>query len=122
MNSKQFIDNCYVGDKKAGVPPFYYLTEKHVEHLGTQKNKGLGRMNLRQMKSVMKFVERLSREQGCFRDRDGKNWNTKYAKVIWETVSPIILRKYGPKNREAEMSWKTAYNNMSKARAFVSND
>ena len=121
MNAKQLIDNWYVGDNKSGVPPFYYLTAKHVEHLGTKKNKGLGRTKLRQMKSVMKFVERLSREQGCFRDRDGKNWNTKYAKVIWETVSPIILRKYGPKNREAEMIWKTVYNNMSEAKAFGSN-
>ena len=97
MTDKQLIDNWYVGDKKAGVPPFYYLTAKHVEHLGTQKNKGLGRMKLRQMKSVMKVVERLSREKGCFRDRDGNNWNTEYAKVLWETVSPIIILKYGPK-------------------------
>ena len=78
-------------------------------------------MTLRQMKSMTKVVKRLSREKGCFRDRDGNNWNTEYAKVVWETVSPIILRKYGPKNREAEMSWKTVYNNMSKAKAFGSN-
>ena len=49
------------------------------------------------MKSMTKVVKRLSREKGCFRDRDGNNWNTEYAKVVWETVSPIILRKYGPK-------------------------
>ena len=61
MNANQLIDNWYVGDNKAGVPPFYYLTEKHVEHLGTKKNKVLGRMKLRQMKSAMKAVERLSR-------------------------------------------------------------
>ena len=42
MTAKQLIDNWYVGDKKAGVPPFYYLTAKHVEHLGTQKIKGWG--------------------------------------------------------------------------------
>ena len=122
MTAKQLIDNWYVGDKKSGVPPFYYLTANHVEHLGTKKNKGPERMKLRQMKSVMKVVERLIREKGCFRDRGGKKWNTEYAKVVWETVSPIILRKYGPKNREAEMSWKTVYNNMSKAKAFGSND
>ena len=34
MTSKQLIDNWYVGDKKSGVLPFYYLTAKHVEHLG----------------------------------------------------------------------------------------
>ena len=73
ITAKQLIGNWYVGDKKAGVPPFYYLTAKHVEHLGTQKNKGLGRMKLRQMKSVMKVVERLSVEKGFFRDRYGKN-------------------------------------------------
>ena len=110
ITAKQLIDNWYVGDKKAGVTPFYYLTANHVEHLGTLK-KGLGRMNLRQMKSVMKFVKSLIREKGCFRDMDGKNWNTEYAKVVWETVSPIILRKYVPKNREAEICWKTVYNN-----------
>ena len=40
MTDKQLIDNWYVGDKKAGVPPLYYFTAKHVEHLGTQKIKG----------------------------------------------------------------------------------
>ena len=55
-------------------------------------------------------------------DRGGKSWNTEYAKVVWETVSPIIFRKCGPKNREAEMSWKTIYNNTSKAKKFGSND
>ena len=35
MTAKQLIDNWYVGDKKSGVPPYCYLTAKHVEHLGT---------------------------------------------------------------------------------------
>ena len=61
MAAKNLIDNWHVGDKKVGVPPFYYLTANHVDHLGTQKNEGLERMKLRQMKSVMKVVERLSR-------------------------------------------------------------
>ena len=52
--------------------------------------------------------------------RYGNNWNTEYAKVVWDTVSPIILRKHGPKNREAEMIWKIVYNNMSRAKAFGS--
>ena len=30
ITAKQLIDNWYVGDKKAGVPPFYYLAAKHV--------------------------------------------------------------------------------------------
>ena len=38
-----------------------------------EKNKEMGRMKLRQMKSVMKVVERLSVEKGFFRDRYGKN-------------------------------------------------
>ena len=63
-------------------------------------------MKLRQMKSVMKVVEILSRVFVCFSDRDGNNWNTEYTMVVWEIVIPIILREYGPKNREAEMSWK----------------
>ena len=37
MTSKQLIDNCYVGDKKSGVPPFYYLTENHVSICVLQK-------------------------------------------------------------------------------------
>ena len=36
---KQLIDNWYVGYRKAGVPPFYYLTANHVEHLGTPKKR-----------------------------------------------------------------------------------
>ena len=63
---------------------------------------------------------RLRREKGSFRYRDSNNWNTEYANVVWETVSTIILRKYGPKNREAEMSWKSVYNNISNANAFGS--
>ena len=35
MTAKQLIDNWCVGDNKSGVPPFYYLKAKHVEHLGT---------------------------------------------------------------------------------------
>ena len=122
ITAKQLIDKWYVEDKKSGVSPFYYLTAKHVEHLGTQNNKGLGGMNLRQMKSMIKVVERLGREKGRFRDMDGKHLNNEYEKVVWETVGPIILRKYGPKNREAEMSWKTVYNNISKAKAFGNDD
>ena len=118
MTSKQLIDNWYIGDKKAGVPPFYCLTAKHVEHLGTQTNKRLGRMKLRQMKSVMKVVERLIREKVCFRDRFGNTWDTENTKGVWDTGSPIILCKYGPKNRKAEMSWKTVYNNMSEAKTI----
>ena len=78
-------------------------------------------MKLRQMKSMTKVVEGLSRERGFFRDRYGKNWNTEYAKVVWGAVSPVILCKYGPKNKEAEMIWKTVYNNMSKAKSFGNN-
>ena len=33
----------------------------------------------------------------------------------------LYFRKYGPKNREAEMSWKTVYNNTSKAKSFGGN-
>ena len=51
ITAKQLIDKWYVGDKRAGVPKSYYLTAKHAENLGTKKNKGLGRMNLRQMKN-----------------------------------------------------------------------
>ena len=36
----------------------------------------------------MKVVEMLSRDKECFRNRDGNNWNTEYAKVLWDTVFP----------------------------------
>ena len=39
MTDKQLIDNWYIWDKKAGVPPFHYFTAKHVKHLGTQKKR-----------------------------------------------------------------------------------
>ena len=36
ITAKKIIENRYVGDKKAGVPPFYSLTAKHVKHLVIQ--------------------------------------------------------------------------------------
>ena len=72
-------------------------------------------MKLRQMKSVTEVVEWLIREKVCFRGGYGNTWNTEYEKGIRDTISPIVLFKYGPKNREAEMSWKIVDNNMSKA-------
>ena len=54
-------------------------------------------MKLRQMKSVMECLEKLIRKKGCFRDSYGNNWNTEYAKGVWDTVSPIIICKYGAK-------------------------
>ena len=119
MNAKQLIDNWYVGNSRDKIPPLVLLTHHDVAHLGSVKTPHLGKVKLRQMRLVMKLVERYARIEQCYDGRREK-WTSEYTRVLWEKVGvKYIGAQYGGKNRNAELSWKTLYNKMMKAKAFA---
>ena len=54
----------------------------------------------------------------CMKRILGK-WTQEYTTKIWEAVGDKYLRSKFSINRNAEMSWKTLYNKMAKAKAFT---
>ena len=67
----------------------------------------------------MKLVERYARIER-FYDGRREQWTSEYTRVLWEKVgTKYIGAQYGGKNRNAELSWKTLYNKMIKAKAFA---
>ena len=120
MNTKQLIDNWYVGNAREKIPPLALLSHHDVAHLGTPKNPSLGKVKMRQMRLVMSLIERYARIERCYIADKGK-WTTEYARIMWEKVdTKYIGARFGGKNRNAELSWKTLYNKMMKAKAFAS--
>ena len=121
MNIKQLVDNWYIGNKKESIPPMKLLQPLHVQHLGTSRNKNAGRVKLRQMKCVMNQLESYAKTEGIYED-DPSKWNSEYTTKIWEVIGDkYINSRFGGK-RIAEMSWKTLYNKMLKAKIFQDND
>jgi len=120
MNAKQLIDNWYVGNVREKIPPYALLSHHNVAHLGSVNTPNLGKTKLRQMRLVMTLIERYARIERCY-EEDKNKWTTEYARVIWEKIgAKYIGAKFGGTNRNAELSWKTLYNKMMKAKAFSS--
>ena len=120
MNAKQLIDNWYVGNAREKVPPLALLSHNDVAHLGTEKCRNSGKVKIRQMRLVMNLIERYARIERCY-EADKSKWTTDYARIMWEKVgTKYIGVKFGGKNRNAELSWKTLFNKMMKAKAFSS--
>ena len=70
----------------------------------------------------MTLIERYARIEQCY-EEDKNKWTTEYARLIWEKIgAKYIGAKFGGKNRNAELSWKTLYNKMMKAKAFSSSN
>ena len=119
MNAKQLIDNWYVGNTREKIPPLGLLTHHNVAHLGSDKNPNLGKVKLRQMRLVMSLIERYARMEHCY-EPDKRKWTSEYTRIMWEKVgTKYIGAKFGGKNRNAELSWKTLFNKMMKAKAFT---
>ena len=121
MNVKQLVDNWYVGSKKHCVPPLKLLEPLHVQHLGTSKNKNQGRAKLRQMKLIMSKIEEYATIEGVY-DGNPAKWTSEYCTKLWENVGSKYINSIYRGNRTVEMSWKTLYNKMQKAKVFVNND
>ena len=121
MNVKQLVDNWYVGSKKHCVPPLKLLEPLHVQHLGTSKNKNQGRAKLRQMKLIMSKIEEYATIEGVY-DGNPAKWTSEYCTKLWENVGSKYINSIYRGNRTVEMSWKTLYNKMQKAKVFENND
>ena len=120
MNAKQLMDNWYVGNTREKIPPLGMLSHQDVAHLGSAKTPNLGKVKLRQMRLVMSLIERYARIENCYEADKGK-WTSEYTRIMWEKVgTKYIGAKFGGKNRNAELSWKTLFNKMMKAKAFTS--
>ena len=121
MNIKQLVDNWYVGSKKHCVPPLKLLEPLHVQHLGTTQNKNQGRVKLRQMKMIMTKFEEYATTEGVY-DGNPAEWTSEYCTKLWEAVGDKYINSRFRGNRTVEMSWKTLYNKMQKAKMFENND
>ena len=121
MNIKQLVDNWYIGSKKDCVPPLKLLEPLHVQHLGTTKNKNQGRVKLRQMKLIMTKIEEYATIEGIY-DGNPAKWTSEYCTKLWEMVGEKYINARFRGNRTVEMSWKTLYNKMQKAKVFENNN
>ena len=121
MNIKQLVDNWYIGSKKDCVPPLKLLEPLHVQHLGTSNNKNQGRVKLRQMKLIMTKIEEYATIEGVY-DGNPVKWTSEYCTKLWEKVGDKYINSRFRGNRTVEMSWKTLYNKMQKAKVFENNN
>ena len=121
MNIKQLVDNWYIGSKKDCVPPLKLLEPLHVQHLGTTKNKNQGRVKLRQMKLIMTKIEDYATIEGIY-DGNPAKWTSEYCTKLWEMVGEKYINARFRGNCTVEMSWKTLYNKMQKAKVFENNN
>ena len=68
----------------------------------------------------MSLIEQYARIKNCYEADKGK-WASEYTRIMWKKVgTKYIGAKFGGKNRNAELSWKTLFNKMMKAKAFTS--
>ena len=78
-----------------------------------------GGQKLRMMRAIFTLVEVEAKRIGCWYE-DHSEWTIQWTTDLWERVGPVIIQKFGCKNRNMEISWKTVYNHMAKKRAFLS--
>ena len=63
------------------------------------------------MKCVLQVIERISRIEGFYKDRDV--WHFSYTKLLWEKVGgKHFLSEFRGRNQNEEVYWKTLCNNM----------
>jgi len=119
MTIKQLIDNWFIGSVNEKIPPFALLENNHVAHISSPKSKNSGRAKLRQMRSVMKVIRKYAEKEGCWTD-DKSKWDVDYTSTMWNKIGEkyINAKFAGRKRRNAELSWKTVYNKMVKAKEF----
>ena len=110
MTCPQLIQNWFLSNARDNIPPLYSLDSKMVEHLKLNNYRN-------SMKCFMKIVEKMARENDCWIDKPSM-WEHRSINRMWETIREEFTAKYCQSKRKKEMTWKTAYNNMSKANAF----
>ena len=115
MTSFQLVVNWLLTDIENNVPALRFLKPIDVKHLGKTAV-----VKLRMMRSVMGVVEKIAVSKNVWPAQSSMS----YAAInnMWGVVQPCLFEKYGKDNqlRNAELEWKTLYNQMSKKKAFVS--
>ena len=69
----------------------------------------------------MNQVEAYARIEGVS-DGNPAKWTPEYTTKIWEAVGGKYINSRFRGNHTVEMSWKTLYNKMQKAKVFETND
>ena len=70
----------------------------------------------------MKVIRKYAEKEGCWTD-DKSKWDVDYTSTMWNKIGEkyINAKFSGKKRRNAELSWKTVYNKMVKAKETFSN-
>jgi len=110
MTCQQLIHNWFIGDSRNNIPPLCALDSSMIRHLNLNKSR-------LSMKGFMRIVEEFARERDCWIEKES-DWDYWSLNKMWETIKPDFTANFCVTNRKKEMSWKTAYNNMSKMNAF----
>jgi len=110
MTCLQLIQNWFISNKRDNIPALCNLDSRMVEHLKMNKYRN-------SMKSFMSIVEKFAREKECWNEKPSL-WSIKSVNSMWKAIEPEFKLAYCKTKRKGELTWKTAYNNMSKADAF----
>ena len=114
------MNNWYVGNAREHISPLTLLTHHNIAHLCSVKTPNLAKVKLRQMRIVMSLIEHYARIESCY-EVDKIKRASEYTRLMWETVgTKYIGAKFGGKNRNIELSWKTLFNKMMKSKSFTS--
>ena len=110
MTSLQLIQNWFIGNERDNIPPLHALDSKMVLHLKLNKY-------CNSMKCFMGVVQKYAEGTDLW-IKDPCGWDIKSVNKMWEAIKPEFTRRFCQTNRKKELTWKTAYNNMSKSHAF----
>ena len=78
----------------------------HVAHIKTAKSARSGKSKLRQMRSVMKVVNKCDIKEGCCSD-DKSKWYVLFTFNLWNKIEEnYITALYGGKKLNADISWR----------------
>ena len=69
------------------------------------------------MNSFMSIIEKFVEAKDCW-IKTPRDWDITSINTMWLTIKPEFTDKYCQSNRKKEMTWKTAYNNMSSQNTF----
>ena len=68
---------------------------------------------------VMSTLEKHAKKENCYLS-DNYLWTSEHTKRMWENIGEkYLISKFGGKNRNAEMSWKTLYKKMLKEKVLI---
>ena len=116
---KKLIDNWYVGNKREKIPLLQILSALNVVYLGTPGNRNAGKLKLRQMRCLMPTLGKYEKKEIKYLSNKAL-WTSEYVKIMWEKIGEKdLISKFDGQNGNGEMSWKTMYKNMLKAKVLI---